>query len=165
MQKLFGNKNTNDSKEFEQIVDKKKLSEVVAEKESIQSLLNSVQQELDKSRADNTLLAGKFTGVQGELNLCRNERTTEKAKLDGQIKEQLQEIEKLKSDLEKSIKNGKLMADENLKLRQRIQRIKNKRFRIEDNQKICKKCTREYLEKENFNWSCKTHQSEWSNDA
>ena len=55
--------------------------------------------------------------------------------------------------------------DENLKLRQRIQRIKNKRFRIEDNQKICKKCTREYLEKENFNWSCKTHQSEWSSDA
>jgi regulator of replication initiation timing len=53
--------------------------------------------------------------------------------LDGQIKEQLSEIEKLKADLEKNIKNGKLLAEESLKLRQRIQRIKNKRFRIEDN--------------------------------
>ena len=42
MQKLFGNKNTNDSKEFEQIVDKKRLNEIVGEKESLQSLLNSV---------------------------------------------------------------------------------------------------------------------------
>ena len=67
------------------------------------------------------------------------------------------EKEKLKNELEKSNKKSNLLFDENLKLRQRIQRIKNKRFRIEDNQKICKKCTREYLEKENFNWSCKTH--------
>lgn len=133
MQKLFGNKNTNDSKEFEQIVDKKRLNEIVGEKESLQSLLNSVQQELDKSRSDSKILSDKFTQVQKEFNESKTERTLEKNKLDTQIKEQLQEIEKLKNDLEKSIKNGKLMADESLKLRQRIQRIKNKRFRIEDN--------------------------------
>jgi hypothetical protein len=63
MQKLFGNKNTNDSKEFEQIVDKKKLNEIVAEKESLQTLLNGVQQELDKQRADNKILSDKFTAV------------------------------------------------------------------------------------------------------
>ena len=63
MQKLFGNKNTNDSKEFEQIVDKKRLNEIVAEKESLQTLLNGVQQELDKSRADNKILSDKFTAV------------------------------------------------------------------------------------------------------
>ena len=133
MQKLFGNKNTNDSKEFEHIVDKKRLNEIVGEKESLQSLLNSVQQELDKSRSDSKILSDKFTQVQKEFNESKTERTLEKNKLDTQIKEQLQEIEKLKNDLEKSIKNGKLMADESLKLRQRIQRIKNKRFRIEDN--------------------------------
>jgi hypothetical protein len=63
----------------------------------------------------------------------------------------------LKGELEKKNREARQFSDENTKLRQRIQRIKNKRFRIEDNQKICKKCTKEYLEKENFNWSCKTH--------
>ena len=43
------------------------------------------------------------------------------------------------------------------KLKQRIQKLKNRRFRMEDNQKICKKCGKEYLEKENYNWSCRTH--------
>jgi hypothetical protein len=69
----------------------------------------------------------------------------------------ISEIAKMQGDLDKKNKDTKQLGEENLKLRQRIQRIKNKRFRIEDNQKICKKCTREYLEKENFNWSCKTH--------
>jgi hypothetical protein len=105
---------------------------------------------------------------QTQMNINKNkqkELTTAKAELDIQFKEKIIEIAKLQGDLEKNLKSSKLLMDENLKLRQRIQRIKNKRFRIEDNQKICKKCTREYLEKENFNWSCKTHQSEWSSEA
>ena len=41
-------------------------------------------------------------------------------------------------------------------MRIRIQRLKNRRtFNV--NQKICKLCGKEYLEKENFNWSCRTH--------
>ena len=27
--------------------------------------------------------------------------------------------------------------------------------------KICKRCTEEFVEKENFNWSCRTHPSRW----
>lgn len=30
--------------------------------------------------------------------------------------------------------------------------------------KTCKNCTNEYIEKENFNWSCRTHQSEWGGE-
>ena len=29
---------------------------------------------------------------------------------------------------------------------------------------VCKKCAKEFIEKENFNWSCRTHKSEWSGD-
>ena len=28
--------------------------------------------------------------------------------------------------------------------------------------KMCSNCNREFEEKDNFNWSCKTHQSEYS---
>jgi|LakMenEpi03Aug12_release.lakeMendotaPanAssembly.Ray.scaffolds.fasta_scaffold4501989_1 hypothetical protein len=44
MQNLFGNKNKNDSKEFEEIVEKKRVSEVIQEKEALQSLQNLTQQ-------------------------------------------------------------------------------------------------------------------------
>ena len=40
--------------------------------------------------------------------------------------------------------------------------MKNRRGKIDLGIKICKNCTKEYNEKDNFNWSCKTHQSEWS---
>jgi hypothetical protein len=30
--------------------------------------------------------------------------------------------------------------------------------------KICKKCNKEYKEKDNFNWSCCTHQSDYSGE-
>jgi len=44
MQNLLGNKNKNDSKEFEEIVEKKRVSEVIQEKEALQSLQNLTQQ-------------------------------------------------------------------------------------------------------------------------
>jgi hypothetical protein len=50
------------------------------------------------------------------------------------------------------------------KMKQRITKLKNKRFKIEDNQKICKKCGKEYLDNENYNWSCRTHLSEWGGE-
>lgn len=71
---------------------------------------------------------------------------------------------KQKGDLDRATKVSRQALMENIKLKQRIQKLKNKRFRIEDNQKICKKCGKEYLEKENFNWSCRTHTSEWSGE-
>lgn len=31
--------------------------------------------------------------------------------------------------------------------------------------RICKNCSKEYTEKENFNWSCRIHQSEWGGEV
>ena len=74
------------------------------------------------------------------------------------------DLEKTKEDLERTIKQSKQLQMERDKMKQRITKLKNRRFRIEDNQKICKKCGKEYLEKENYNWSCRTHQSEWGGE-
>jgi hypothetical protein len=74
------------------------------------------------------------------------------------------DITKLRNEYDKVNKAAKSAQLENSKLKARIQKLKNKRFRIEDNQKICKKCGKEYLEKENYNWSCRTHTSEYSGE-
>ena len=70
----------------------------------------------------------------------------------------------MRNEYDKVNKAAKSAQLENSKLKARIQKLKNKRFRIEDNQKICKKCGKEYLEKENYNWSCRTHTSEYSGE-
>jgi len=49
-------------------------------------------------------------------------------------------------------------------MKERIKKLKNRRGKFDAGSKICKKCGKDYLEKENFNWSCSTHQSEFSGE-
>lgn len=58
-------------------------------------------------------------------------------------------------------KSFKMMTNERDKLKERLQRLKNKRLRVDVNQKLCKKCGKEFLESENYNWSCRTHTTEY----
>ena len=47
----------------------------------------------------------------------------------------------------------------------RITRMKKTRFTSAiDSSKTCKLCGTDYLESENFNWSCRTHKSEYSGE-
>ena len=53
-------------------------------------------------------------------------------------------------------KKCRQLVDEKEKLRQRIMAIKMKSS-VNVNQKLCKNCSQEYEESQNFNWSCRTH--------
>jgi peptidoglycan hydrolase CwlO-like protein len=76
--------------------------------------------------------------------------------LDSDLKNAETEALKMKEENQKLDKLVKSLQNERDKMRQRIQKLKSRRiFNI--NQKICKLCGKEYLEKENFNWSCRTH--------
>jgi len=39
-----------------------------------------------------------------------------------------------------------------------------KKGKVESGERICNKCGIEYHEKENYNWSCMTHKSEFGGD-
>lgn len=56
--------------------------------------------------------------------------------------------------MDKQIKQQQLEID---KLKNRIVKMANKKSKNDRDIKICKNCKNEYLEKENFNWSCRTH--------
>jgi len=49
-------------------------------------------------------------------------------------------------------------------MKDRIVKLKARRGKLDVDLKICKKCSKEYSEKENFNWSCRTHKSDWSGE-
>lgn len=73
------------------------------------------------------------------------------------LKQSYHELDEKSSLMQKNYKNMKLEIE---KLQQRL--IKMRRTRnININQKICKNCQKEYLESENFNWSCITHKAEF----
>ena len=63
--------------------------------------------------------------------------------------------------MQKIDKLYKTMRAERDKLKTKIIRMKNRKLKVVVNQKLCRNCRREYLESENFNWSCRTHQSDW----
>lgn len=57
------------------------------------------------------------------------------------------------------------LSEEFSKLRQRVKLFKQKRkAHGEEEERICKNCQRVYEDSENFNWSCRTHQSDFSGE-
>ena len=75
------------------------------------------------------------------------------------------ELEKSESEVANLTKINKLQQQEIFKQKERMIKMKNRRGKIDLGIKICKNCTKEYNEKDNFNWSCKTHKSEWSGEV
>jgi uncharacterized protein YfcZ (UPF0381/DUF406 family) len=75
----------------------------------------------------------------------------EKTKKDSEI-----EIAKFKSDLSK-------VTTENSNLKAKLDKLKNRK-NLDANQKFCINCQKDYLEKENYNWSCQLHRSDYGGE-
>lgn len=85
-------------------------------------------------------------------------------KLQEQIKLLTQEADQRIEDLMQQSKQNDDLNEENIKLKQRLQKLKSKKGRVDVGLKTCKKCNMEYRENENFKWSCRTHQSVFSGE-
>lgn len=61
-------------------------------------------------------------------------------------------------------KERKIMHEERDKLQKHVIKLLSRKGKFETSLKQCKQCGKEYNEKENFNWSCRMHQSEWGGE-
>lgn len=59
-----------------------------------------------------------------------------------------------KIEMAKTIKD---MAAEREKMKFRIIKLKSRKGKVDMGIKMCKICNKEFHEKENFNWSCRSH--------
>ena len=76
-----------------------------------------------------------------------------------------EEISTLKVEQDKCDKLVKTMEDEITKMRTKLKQNRLKRRQYgETEEKICKKCQHVYMDSENFNWSCRTHKGEYSDE-
>ena len=74
------------------------------------------------------------------------------------------DINTLKESMENEMRANRLVTEEREKLKVRIIRLIAKKGNFQQGIKTCKNCTNEYNEKENYNWSCRNHQSEWGGE-
>ena len=56
------------------------------------------------------------------------------------------------------------MITEREKMKERLKKMKMRRGKNTVLTKVCKNCNKDYLEAENFQWSCRTHQNEYSGE-
>ena len=80
------------------------------------------------------------------MNRLNGEIRTLTNNLDTAIDERIQ-AEKLIKDL----------AAEREKMKFRIKKLKNRKGKVDLAIKMCRICNKEFHEKENFNWSCRSH--------
>jgi regulator of replication initiation timing len=81
-------------------------------------------------------------------------------RLEKNILLQNQQISTLRTLLDKTMKDLDLLTHEYVMARRRISMLQPAAA-----EKICVNCKKAYKEEENFNWSCKTHLSEFSGNA
>ena len=82
---------------------------------------------------------------------------------ENELKDLRKQKEELTEDTQRAEKQINVLNNEREKMRIKIGKLKRRR-NVDLNQKICKNCGLEYLEPENFNWSCRTHRSEYGGE-
>ena len=58
----------------------------------------------------------------------------------------------------------KNLIAEREKMKESIRKLRARKGKVDIKEKQCKNCARDYIETENFNWSCRIHQGEWSGE-
>jgi hypothetical protein len=84
-------------------------------------------------------------------------------KLEDRLREALEENEKHVNNLNKQEKEIKTLKEFNDKLKQVLKKVQ-KKGKIDNGIRHCKNCNKEFNDKENYNWSCRIHQSDWGGE-
>ena len=82
-------------------------------------------------------------------------------RLDRDLKARTEELDRLQDELVKLEKQNKALLGERDKQKLRITKLISRKGKFDSGLKTCKNCSKEYNEKENFNWSCKQHRGDW----
>ena len=134
------------------------------EKGDLELTLNQTIKEKDNYRQELKEMVDLKQKIEKEKQFMANSLKAANAKLDAQVKELEEKLvnetnEKLK--LEKALKAS---IDEREKMKLRIVKLKNRKGKVDQGIKMCRNCGKEFHEKENFNWSCRTHPYDYSGE-
>jgi chromosome segregation ATPase len=108
--------------------------------------------------------------LQARINLEKKMESYVKSSKEASLQAQ-QEIAVLREDAKVLVddrtryeKQVKALIAEREKMRQRIVKLKLRKGKVDYGIKMCKNCGKEFHEKDNFNWSCRLHRSEYGGE-
>lgn len=132
--------------------------------EEMRSTITTLQTERDTFRDETKDLNQIKTQYQTQNQIILTATKEKLTKLDSKLKYFADQAVLMKSSVLKYEKQVKQLSDERDKLKERIKKIMAKKGNFDQSQKTCKNCSKDYDEKENFNWSCRVHSSEFGGE-
>jgi len=131
------------------------------EKEEIEIALARVYDERNHFDNAKRELATHQEWLIQELQRMTNEFDDSKQKNEKEILALYEEKEALRKERDKIEKKLRDVSENRDKLKQKMKKYRARRKMFDAERKRCKKCGKDYTETENFNWSCRTHQSDF----
>ena len=123
-----------------------------------------LQTERDTFRDETKELNAIKSELQRELINTKMGARIKFLQLEERVKRLNEDLARCAESLDKKSKMVQQLMDEREKQKTRIQRLLKKKGNFNSGIKTCKNCNLDYNEKENFNWSCRVHQSEWGGE-
>ena len=125
---------------------------------------NKLVKERDQFKDEVKEVVEQKTKVEREKLFYTIQTKEQIARLNTEIKTLTEDLDKQIDELVNSQKQCKMLIVEREKMKQRISKLKNSKGRVDHGIKICRNCGKEFHEKENFNWSCRTHMSDFGGE-
>ncbi|CAG9327405.1 unnamed protein product [Blepharisma stoltei] len=124
--------------------------------------LKEVLKENDEHFKYNGINAKKRISLRSELKQLKNSIKTKLDNLNKNLIQAISDRRNFKESLEK-LENQYKELTETYERARLDERKLGKKFEVDE--RICKNCQKPYYESQNFNWSCKRHQSTWSGEV
>lgn len=139
--------------------------ETATELAKVAETVGSITLERDTLRLDLSKAVEQRSSAQDELSALSKTAKDKLNMLQSRIGGLEEEKEKGREHGAKLDKQYKDLVEEYEKLRNRLKQVRQKRKLFEDfEEKVCKNCQKIFIENTNYNWSCKTHYSEYSGE-
>ena len=157
-------KNLEDKYRFEIDRLQEKEKELINSKADSDLLITQITKEKDAYRQEVKEMVEFKNKLEREKQFLQNNLKDSTSKYQLQVKELEEKLAIEINDRLKVEKSLKLSIDEREKMKLRIIKLKNRKGKVDQGIKMCRNCGKEFHEKENFNWSCRTHPYDYSGE-
>lgn len=157
--KITNAKNLEDKYKIEITRLKDHLKVLLNEKKEIENKAIRTIKEKDTHRDDARQVQEARLKIEKQYTSFQKSAKETITELNNNIRKFNAENKDLFEEKTKADQQIKTLADERDKMRQRIVKLKLRKGKFDYGLKMCKFCGKDFNEKENFNWSCRTHRS------
>lgn len=98
-------------------------------------------------------------------SMCEDKYKVKLSAAEAELRKKTQQLEVQQSKSLQQELQITALIDEKEDISNQVRKLKQRRYRrVDYGGKVCINCKRDYKDDENFNWSCRTHYSQWSGE-